>query len=268
MHNSRQFIHAKYEKEITGKVCIDLSRWAVKEGSKDKRWFSGLKRWFFTVLALIVAASIFSGCGNPYKSRFDSSPNNLGQRTEGRYNEGPRAYGYTRRGGHHHDNQWMEFSQVTATEIMRMPGVAAAYVVLTDKNAYVGAVLDDTATGTAAHGGIRDVDNSGTSEGVYDVRDGSPYADPRKIVTDRNSFNTFPEADDISPRLKQKIALKVREMNPDIEEVFISANRNFVNDLNEYAIEYRAGKSLEPYIQEFNRKVALYFPPPSQTENK
>jgi hypothetical protein len=50
--------------------------------------------------------------------------------------------------------------------------------------------------------------------------------------------------------------------------VFISANRNFVNDLNEYAIEYRAGKSLEPYIQEFNRKVAFYFPPPSQTENK
>lgn len=223
-------------------------------------------RFITVALVLLLVSSAVSGCTNPYKSRFDSGPDDLGQRTEQDAldeNEA-RAYGYIRRGGNHHNNKSMELSPFTAAEIARLDGVAVAHVILTDINAYVGAVLDDTATGTAGRGGVKDTDNSGESEGVYDVRDGSPYADPRRIITDRNSNFSYPDEDDISSRLKQRIALKVRELNPHVQEVFISANRDFVNELNGYAIEHWLGKPLDRYIEEFNRKLPIYFPPPSE----
>ena len=220
------------------------------------------------ILTLTVIASItLTSCSNPYKERFDSSESNLGQRNEQdqHMQSGPLPYGYTRKTTNHHDNKKMEISQVTSTEIGRMDGIAAAHVMITDLNAYVGVMLDDSATGTAARGNLNDTDNTGEQEGLYDARDGSPYADYRKIALDRNSYFNYPDPDDISSRLKLKIALKVRELNPQVQEVFITSNRNFVNELNGYAIEYWSDRSLDSYVEEFNRKVKHYFPPPSST---
>jgi hypothetical protein len=59
--------------------------------------------------------------------------------------------------------------------------------------------------------------------------------------------------ENISAPFKQKIATTLRAANPLIYEVFISANRDFVNQLNAYAIESGWGeKTLESRINAFN----------------
>lgn len=227
-----------------------------------------MKTKSMTILLLLVLLVSQAACTNHYKEQFNKSQNNLGQRNEQDYRQmgENRSWGYIRKGGNHHNNKRMQFDQRTATEIGKMAGVAAAHVIITDINAYVGIAIDDAATGTSELHNRRDTDNTGESEGSYDARDASPYADPRKMVTDRNSYFTLPDANDISAKLKQKIAVRVRQLHPQVQEVFISSNRDFVNYLNEFAIHYWTGKSLEDDVESFNRNVIRYFPPPPDAE--
>ncbi len=201
-----------------------------------------------------------SGCGH-YEQQFRKSDHDLSSRNQNDpYTRGDRMYGYQMKGVAHHDNKRMMLSLDTGDEIGRINGITLAYVMLTDRNAYVGIVTDGTATGTTGKRDAIDVNNAGESEGVYDIKDGSSTIDPRKVVTDTNSYYTQPLPSDLSSELKQRVAMKVRELNPQVLEVFISSNRDFVNQLNVYAQMKWTGKSTKGHLSDFNRMVKRYFP--------
>lgn len=140
-----------------------------------------------------------------------------------------------------------------------MDGVSAAYVLLTDQNAYVAIATDDTATGTSARGQVRDQNNTGTMEGIYDPERNTSYAPPNNIVNKTNSDYTIRNPKDLSSKLKQKIAKKVRELHPDIQEVFITANADILNRMNVYAIHAWQGNNLDSYIEEFKNMAKTHF---------
>ncbi|GIQ67856.1 hypothetical protein DUZ99_03045 [Xylanibacillus composti] len=217
-------------------------------------------------IVLCTAAVLTAGCGH-YEQQFRKSDHDMSSRNQNDIlTKGDRMYGYQMKGVPHHDNRRMMLSLDTGDEIGRMNGVALAYVMLTDRNAYVGVVTDATATGTTGKRNAIDVNNAGESEGVYDIKDGSSHIDPRKVVTDTNSYYTQPLPSDLSSELKQKIAMKVRELNPQVLEVFITSNRDFVNRLNEYAQMKWTGKSSEGDILDFNHMVKKYFPEEDDAE--
>jgi hypothetical protein len=59
--------------------------------------------------------------------------------------------------------------------------------------------------------------------------------------------------------IKQTVAVKVRELAPAVQEVHISANMDFVNELNEYAKQAWMNHSLTPWLQDFNTLVKYQF---------
>ncbi|WP_166242766.1 YhcN/YlaJ family sporulation lipoprotein [Paenibacillus turpanensis] len=160
-----------------------------------------------------------------------------------------------------HNNTRFEMNQDAANAVAQMDGIFGAYVALTDKNAYVAVALDDTAHGTVGHGGRIDTNNTGQSEGEYDPFTHNPQASWRDVVTDTNSYYTFPtlNEDDMNDKLKQKIAVRLRTLYPYVRTVHISANRTFLNTMNTYAQETWLGRDLQPHLEDFNGLVKSVF---------
>lgn len=115
-----------------------------------------------------------------------------------------------------HYNTRMEMDQRTARAIADLDGVDSAWVLLTEKNAYVAVNLDNT----------------------LHIR----------------------AKEDMDDQLKDRIADKVKDMNPKIRNVFISANPDFVERLRGYGEKVDNGEPIRGLILEFNRTVERLFP--------
>lgn len=220
--------------------------------------FNKLLSSILTILLLSTMIAGLTGC--EYQKKYEQSNYSMGTRSKQEQHES-RAYGYMHQGGNHHDNQAMSYDIDTGTEVMRLPGIAAAHAIMTDKNAYVAIVLDDTARGTLQNRDPRDVNNVGKSDGNFDATARGRLPNYRhKLVSDRNSKYTLPSEADISSKLKQEVALKVRSLHPGVQEVFVSANRDFVNQCTVYAQDYYKRRSLQRHLLSFNELLHAYFP--------
>lgn len=189
--------------------------------------------------------------GYDYGSRGRGDPRLLRARSFGSYSSDPRQ----------HDNRYFEYSRVLSRRISALPGVSSAFVFVTDRNAYVGLMTDWSAAGTQARGGKSrmEQENTGTMEGVYNVDTGSPNWDNRHVATPYNSYFTHKDPVDISSKLRQTIGDEIRRLHPRVSEVHISGNREYLNQLVEFAKASWAGQSLGELTPEFNKLVSYMF---------
>lgn len=207
-----------------------------------------------TILVLTAAA----GCS--YEKQAQKSDTDYGSRQANDPKMlGGKSYGSMSKNANQHDNSFFEYSSVISRKVTDLNGIASAIVMLTDKNAYVGLMLDWTAVGTRNSGGKSEQDNTGTTDGVYNHDTGSPYGNSRVLVSPYNSYFSVNDINDLSPELKQTVALRVRELAPTVQEVHISANMELVNYFNEFAKEAWGGRSLMPWIDLFNTVVNYHF---------
>ena len=208
-----------------------------------------------TILVGCLSACNYRGyhqksSGSDYGSRSLSDPKVMQIRSHGSYTPDPRQ----------HNNRYFEYSNAMSRQVSSLPGIASAMVFLTDRNAYVGIMTDWSATGTQSRGNaLREQQNGGTTKGLYNVDTGSTSSDYRNFAASHNSYFTHKDVADLSSKLRQTIADEVRRGHPRVAEVHISANREYVNQLVEYAKEAWAGKPLTPLLPEFNRLVQYMF---------
>ncbi len=208
--------------------------------------------------AAAVLLSALSGCNYKrefqksnydYASRANNDPKMMHVRSHGSWTGNPKQ----------HDNKYFEYSSALSAKVANLPGVNTALVFLTDKNAYVAILTDWSATGAKARGGVREQDNTGTTEGVYNVSNGSSKWDNRQVSTPYNSYFSHKDYSDISSELRQVIGNTVRDMHQRVEEVHISANREFVNQSLEYAKVAWQNKPLNEFTPRFNTLVRYVF---------
>ncbi|MGO4548269.1 hypothetical protein AB4Z29_26115 [Paenibacillus sp. 2TAB23] len=209
---------------------------------------------------LLSAVLLTAATGCNYEELAQHSDTDYGSRQAGdpKMLSG-RAYGPVSGNKHQHDNSFFEYSSVISRKVTDLNGIASAIVMLTDKNAYVGLMLDWTAVGTRNSGGRSEQDNTGTNEGVYNHDTGSPSGNSRALVSPYNSYFSVNDINNLSAELKQTVALRVRELAPAVQEVHISANMEFMNYFNEFAKEAWGGRSLMPWIDQFNTVVKYHF---------
>jgi YhcN/YlaJ family sporulation lipoprotein len=142
-------------------------------------------------------------------------------------NEQNRMYGERRENNNvigMHGNSRIEMSDKVANKLAASPEIDAAFVVLTDHNAYVAV--------TQAH-----------------------KAKSTKSIS-------------LTDALKDKIADQVKSMAPTVENVYVSANPDFISRMKGYASQVRQGHPIQGLIVEFNALVERVFPAPSGTRNR
>jgi len=126
-----------------------------------------------------------------------------------------------------HGNTRLELSEIVAEKVAALPEIDAAYVMLTDNNAYV-AVTESAESSRRA------------------IRTGSPK-------------------DDLALGLKDKVADRVRSLVPGVRNVYVSANPDFFGRMREIADEVGRGRPIQGFLEEFNAMVARIFPTPDDT---
>lgn len=207
-----------------------------------------------SVIAAAAGLALLSGCydANPGDKRNET--NYSSKSSKSALDDGARAYGSELNGLLDHRNRTLAYDEKISAAVSDVPGVAQAYVLLTDSNAYVALMVDHTATGTTTGKANRyETDNTGTQDGFYNGRTKArTVPDPDLIASGSNSYDTVKEHEDLSHPFKQTVALKVRELYPSVKDVYISANRVFVNQVNKLSQEQWLGKSLDNHVQEFN----------------
>lgn len=121
-----------------------------------------------------------------------------------------------------------------ADKVAELEEVDRATVLVTDNNAYVAVVLNNN-------------DGTGTDNNNND----------NDTTTDTNNATA---EDELSKELEDKVAEKVREVNQDIENVYVSLNPEFVERMNDYQTRINEGEPIEGFFEEFGEAVRNVFP--------
>jgi YhcN/YlaJ family sporulation lipoprotein len=211
------------------------------------------------LLMIIVLCVIPLNTACTYKEQFEKSESSLGNRDERDLHYGTKAYGLQANVIDHHQIKEMKLNLSIANEITKMDGIRGSYVMLTDRNAYVAIVTDNAATGTNGVGRAREKPLPTQEEEGHELGNSTPYGTPPYYISDAMRIYTISDPKNISSKLKQNIAERVRVLNPQVQEVFISANAEFNNLLHSYAQQSWLGNSLDPYVEEFEKVVNDHF---------
>lgn len=105
----------------------------------------------------------------------------------------------------------IEVADRAADQIVKVPGVKQANVLVTRRNAYVAAVLDD-----------------------------------------RKSKMT--------QKTEDQIAKRVRQVDPGIQNVYVSTNPDFVDRINTYVDDVQQGRPVAGFVEQFNEMIVRLFP--------
>ncbi|TYR81792.1 YhcN/YlaJ family sporulation lipoprotein [Priestia megaterium] len=86
------------------------------------------------------------------------------------------------------------------------------------------------------------------------------------IVTNRNAYVAVVLHDgakgEVTDRIEKKVADQVRAADPDIQEVFVSSNPDFVDRMTDYGERINQGDPIEGFFEEFTETVRRAFPNP------
>ncbi len=172
-----------------------------------------------------------------------------------------------------HKNRRVDLSEAIAETLTEMKEIKTANVLLTDRNAYIGVVLDeDEDQGSGSPRGINNVENQNHNDRAnndrFFARENTTYDrnnegnDP--ILTGRNNAFTNrtnnQESNDVSLQLKNKIVSKVKKVNRNVQNVYVSANPNFNDRMEGFMAKVRAGDPVDGLVEEFNTMVRRIFP--------
>lgn len=217
------------------------------------------KKWVFTLFILAFFV-ILTACYKENGIHYGRQPDNVNfsSTTDYAY-DSERAYQTQQLYGPVvHNNKKLEYSEYLSNQAKAVNGVNTAIVMVTDHSAYVAILIDHTATNTRGSG--KETNNEGARVGIYNAA--SPESDamnPDNLTNGVNNYDTSMDHKTLSHRFKQTIAKKLRMAQPQLKDVYISANRDFVNQMNKYAKENWKGNSLDPYVAEFNQIVTQLF---------
>ncbi len=186
-----------------------------------------------------------------------------------------------------HKNYRLEMSKDIADHLASMKEINNAYVMMTDNNAYVAVSLKSAAihngtagtltgsalplsrtnqaymrpTSTANNGRYesRSMDmsrgmNSGNTSTDYDMY--GTRSSSSITMKETNRFN----ADDVTAEMKERISAEVKKMAPQIDNVYVSANPDFVSRMTSYMEDVRLGHPIQGFVAEFNALVERIFP--------
>lgn len=211
-----------------------------------------------SVAAIMMLCLIVTGCFSWYDY---NSANNYGSKRDMPRQDTSRAYQTQQQYAPvTHQVSKLELNQHLSDQVAAMDGVSSAIVMMGDNNAYTAITIDMTATGTRG-GDVRgtETNNYGIVKGLYNpYTPENDYADPNQLITGSGA-ETEMHHEHLSHLFKQKIAEKIRSLQPSVTDVYISANRKVVNEFNRIAQESWQGRSLEPYRPQFIQLMELTF---------
>ncbi|PWW07165.1 YhcN/YlaJ family sporulation lipoprotein [Paenibacillus cellulosilyticus] len=129
------------------------------------------------------------------------------------------------------------------------------------KHAYKGASGMNSVPNMMGNGGTTGSPNYGT----YSTNNYRPYSNNNMYndggLYHARSGGAAASADmELTDQVKNSIAAEVKRLSPGVEHVYISANPDFVDRMNGYWDDVKAGHPIQGFVAEFNAMVDRIFP--------
>lgn len=82
------------------------------------------------------------------------------------------------------------------------------------------------------------------------------------LKTSKNAFvaAVLKDGKDLSKQMEDQIAQKVRSVDRSVDQVYVSTNPNFIDRVDAYIDDIRAGRPVEGFFEEFSEMVDRMFP--------
>ncbi|SFE00416.1 sporulation lipoprotein, YhcN/YlaJ family [Lentibacillus persicus] len=181
---------------------------------------------------------------NVEQTRFDGDVNNDNMNNNGNQTRDTDNTG-------NNENQY-ELADKAAERISNdVEGIDNAYVIKTDNNAYVAAELDQNNNGNnngANNNGNGNNGNNGNNNNGANING----------MTNNNNNNN--EGGEITDAVKEEISGIVRTVDPDVDNVYVSTNPDFVDLANNYADDAGSGEPVEGLFDQMGNMIERVFP--------
>jgi YhcN/YlaJ family sporulation lipoprotein len=169
-----------------------------------------------------------------------------------------------------HNNTRIRRAQQIADKIAAMDDVRTANVLLTDNNAYVAVVLENDTDANNNNGANQNANRNGGRTTLENER----FHNNRTEFLNNNRNNAFinerrgtTRDNDVTIQLKDRISAQVRRVAPNVNNVYVSANPDFVERMNQYGQRIQDGEPIEGLIEQFNVMVQRIFPTNAGDDN-
>ncbi|WP_449603694.1 YhcN/YlaJ family sporulation lipoprotein [Paenibacillus sp. Marseille-Q9583] len=122
-----------------------------------------------------------------------------------------------------------------------------------------------TRNGTGTGTGMTDGLGTGmgirsTTPNYINSTHGTNYRSNSTHMNSTNNTLNMKETDTVTKEIKAKIAAEIKKHDARIKDVYVSANPDFVDRVNVYAEEARAGHPIKGFVDEFRTMVERIFP--------
>ncbi|AOV08113.1 YhcN/YlaJ family sporulation lipoprotein [Sporosarcina ureilytica] len=194
-----------------------------------------MKKLIMLMVAALVALALV-GCMNKNNNNKDHSIDNNAVE-DGVNNKNNTTENNVDNGVDHNGESRLDVSEDAANKVEELEEVDSATVIVTDNNAYVAVVLNN-------NGGTTTDNNANNND----------------TTTNNNNNDNATTEDELSKDLEDKIAEKVREVNQDVENVYVSLNPDFVERMKDYQTRINEGDPIEGFFDEFGQAVRNVFP--------
>ncbi|NDI37166.1 YhcN/YlaJ family sporulation lipoprotein [Chengkuizengella sediminis] len=185
-----------------------------------------------------------------YDSNRNYNANRLGMNTRNNILNTDKLRASDMRANNVHQNTNVRESKKIANAIVNMKEVNRANVLLTDNNAYIAVELTDNTKNGMTRKSMKGKSLKGTSKGNTEYY-GLGMNTGKKV----RSFS-----DTMTDDVKKKISSKVKSMDNNVKNVYVSANANFVDRINNYMVDIGEGRPVRGFMDEFNTFMNRVFP--------
>src|SRR5699024_4583672 len=164
-----------------------------------------------------------------------------------------------------------EVSEEAADRIVsEVDEIGQAYVLTSKKNAYVAATLreNDRSPGDRSDKNRRNRSNNETNRNDENAR-----ADDRmnhesntagdttnQTDTDRNVQNRDTQGEELTDDVKRQISDIVKDLDKDIDNVYVTTSPDFFNLSNDYADDFQNGRPVEGFFDQIGNMIERVFP--------
>jgi|SRR5690625_934270 len=130
-----------------------------------------------------------------------------------------------------------------------------AYVLTTQNNAYVAAVLNDD----------KNNDNTDNNKSVRNDRDNNPdrkKGESHARDNNRNfqNISNDTDADDLTDEVKDEISDIVQSVDNNIDNVYVTTNPDFANLTNDYVNDMNDGRPVRGFFDQIGNMIERIFP--------
>lgn len=162
--------------------------------------------------------------------------------------------------------------------VAEIPDIERAYVLTSNRNAYVAAQLNRNDSTEGDHIAKNDRQNNSTGMNVRNTNDRNAksrtvnegdandrgtdnhMANRRDIDTNRYDDDRQVESDEVSDQVKNKIADIVQDVDNDIDNVYVSTSPDFLDLANDYTTDMDNGKPVRGFFDQLGNTIERIFP--------